>query len=174
VYTDCARCFLIQSFDITIHNYGPEKLIGSAHIAIPDSLTAAWVDNLQRAITKKVYEDTGVEMLGITIYAVNSADTEAIAVRESVRKLAEQNPSVRAVHGFYLDKVDKVISFEAETDFNSGDEDLICQDLLQRIEINTSLPDHYKNPVHRIFTDRHRVLFLLQKMCAKFFRRLFT
>ena len=127
-------------FDITIHNYGPEKLIGSAHIAIPDSLTAAWVDNLQRAITKKVYEDTGVEMLGITIYAVNSTDTEAIAVRESVRKLAEQNPSVRAVHGFYLDKVDKVISFEAETDFNSGDKDLICQDLLQRI--GSEYPDY--------------------------------
>lgn len=127
-------------FDLTIHNYGPEKLIGSAHIAIPDSLTAAWVDNLQRAITKKVYEDTGVEMLGITIYAVNSTDTEAIAVRESVRKLAEQNPNVRAVHGFYLDNVDKVISFEAETDFNSGDEDLICQDLLQRV--GSEYPDY--------------------------------
>ena len=65
-------------FDLAIHNYGKEKLIGSAHIEIPDALTAAWVDNLQRAITSKVLADTGIEMLGITIYAVNSSDTEAV------------------------------------------------------------------------------------------------
>ena len=120
-------------FDITIHNYGTEKLIGSAHIEVPDGLTAAWVDNLQRAITKKVLEDTGIEMLGITIYAVNSTDEEAIAMRENVRRLAEENKEVRAMHGFYLDKVDRVISLEAETDFECEDNNAVKEDLISRI-----------------------------------------
>lgn len=123
-------------FDVTIHNYGKEKLLGSAHIEVPDGLTAAWVDNLQRAITKKVLEDTGVEMLGITIYAENSRDKEAIRMRESVLKLAGENPAVRSVHGFYLDKVDKVISLEAETDFDSDDSNAVREDLISRIHKN--------------------------------------
>ena len=120
-------------FDIIIHNYGREKLIGSAHIEVPDRITAAWVDNLQRAITKKVLQDTGVEMLGITIYAVNSRDEEAIRMRENVRQLAEENEAVRSMHGFYLDKVDMVISFEAEIDFGAGDSNAIRRDLIERI-----------------------------------------
>jgi len=42
----------------------------SAHIEIPESLTAAWIDNLQRAISRKVYEDTGIEMMGVSVYAI--------------------------------------------------------------------------------------------------------
>ena len=121
-------------FDLAIHNYGKEKLIGSAHIEIPDALTAAWVDNLQRAITSKVLADTGIEMLGITIYAVNSSDTETVAMRESIRKIAEENRTIRGVHGFYLDRVDKTISFDAEVDFDSIDRMAIRDSLIQRVQ----------------------------------------
>ena len=121
-------------FDLAIHNYGKQTLIGSAHIEIPDGLTAAWVDNLQRAITKKVFRDTGIQMLGITIYAVNSKDVEAIAMRESVRRIAEEDRLIRSIHGFYLDKVDRTISFEAEIDFETENADMIRENLTRRIQ----------------------------------------
>lgn len=105
-------------FDIVIHNYGKEKLVGSAHVEVSEVLTAGWIDNLQRAVTAKVYEDTGVELMGLSIYAVNSRDKEAAEIQDSVRKAAESIPEVRSMHGFYLDKVDKEIKFEIETSFD--------------------------------------------------------
>ena len=120
-------------FDLTVHNYGRQKLIGSAHIEVSDQLRASWIDNLQRAITRRVLADTGVEMMGITIYAVNSRDREAIRMRETIRRIAEENSSVRGMHGFYLDRVDKVISFEVETDFGIPDKSSIRDALAQRV-----------------------------------------
>lgn len=105
-------------FDIVIHNYGKEKLVGSAHVEVPDALSAGWIDNLQRAVAARVYEDTGVELMGISIYAVNSRDKEAAAIQDSVRKIAESYPEIKGMHGFYIDKVDKEIKFDLVTDYD--------------------------------------------------------
>ena len=121
-------------FDLTIHNYGKQKIIGSAHIEVPESLTAMWIDNLQRAITGKVLADTGIEMLGITIYAVNSRDQKAIEVRETVRKIVMEDPAVIIMHGFYLNKVDKTISLEVETEFDAVDSSLLRTRLKKSIQ----------------------------------------
>lgn len=121
-------------FDLTIHNYGKEKIIGSAHIEVPDALTAMWIDNLQRAIAGKVYADTGIEMLGITIYAVNKGNREAIAMRDTVRSISMEDPDVSGIHGFYLNKVDKTISFEAETGFDVRDRKQVQSRLLKCVQ----------------------------------------
>lgn len=105
-------------FDIVIHNYGKEKLVGSAYAEVPDVLTAGWIDNLQRAVAAKVYKDTGVELMGLSIYAVNSKDREAAEIQNSVRSITESIPEIRGMHGFYLDKVDKEIKFDIVTGFD--------------------------------------------------------
>jgi len=38
------------------------------------------------------------------------------------------------VHGFYLDRVDKTISFDAEVDFDSIDRMAIRDSLIQRVQ----------------------------------------
>lgn len=120
-------------FDITVHNYGSRKLIASAHIEVPDALRASWIDNLQRAITEKVFADTGVEMMGITIYAVNAADQEALQMRETIRNITTAYSTVKGMHGFYFDKVDREISFELETGFETADPSALWEELTNRI-----------------------------------------
>ena len=122
-----------DAFDLIIHNYGKEKLIGSAHIEVPDVLRAGWVDNLQRSITEKVLEDTGVELLGVTIYALNSKDEEVIRMRRSVKDIVTEEKSVRAMNGFYLNKIDKVISFEVEIDFDSEKRSVIEDRIVAKV-----------------------------------------
>ena len=41
-------------YDIVIHSYCKDRLLGSAHVELSDPFTVAWVDNLQRAVTRKV------------------------------------------------------------------------------------------------------------------------
>ena len=106
-------------FGLVIHNYGKEKLVGSAHIEVPDVLTAAWIDNLQRAVTRKVLEDTGVEMRGITIYAVNTRDSGVKTDQARIRELLADYPGVIGMHGFYRDNVDRAIKFDMIVDFDT-------------------------------------------------------
>lgn len=127
-------------FDLVIHNYGKEKMVGSAHIEVPDVLTAAWVDNLQRSIKRKVLKDTGIEMLGITIYAENSRDSETMQIREAVYGIAEKNSSITGVYGFYLDKVDKAIKFDVATDFEVKDLRALRKEL--EAEVGALYPDY--------------------------------
>lgn len=127
-------------FDLVIHNYGKEKLYGSAHIEVPDVLTAGWVDNLQRAVTRKVLQDTGVEMLGLTIYAENTRDAQVIQMKEDIRKVVLSKDSVIGMYGFYLDKIDKEIKFDAVTDFEVSDREAVRRELVE--EVSKLYPDY--------------------------------
>ena len=127
-------------FNIMIHNYGRERLIGSAHIEVPDVLKASWIDNLQRAIRKKVLEDTGVEMFGITIYAENSRDPVAKEMLSTIRRIAGRHESVEGAYGFYLDKVDKTISFEVMVDYDVHDIEALREEI--REEVRKSYPEY--------------------------------
>lgn len=127
-------------FDLVIHNYGKERLIGSAHIEVPDVLTAGWIDNLKRSITRKVSKETGVELMGLTIYAVNSRDAEANKVQESIRKLTEEYPEIIGMHGFYMDKVDKEIKFDIVTGFDFKDTRTLRHEI--RDKVRELYPDY--------------------------------
>lgn len=127
-------------FNILIHNYGRERLIGSAHIEVPDVLKASWIDNLQRAIRKKVLEDTGVEMFGITICAENSRDPVAREMLSTIRRIAGGHESVEGAYGFYLDKVDKTISFEVVVDFDRHDLKALRDEI--REEVRKCYPEY--------------------------------
>ena len=79
-------------------------------------------------------EDTGVEMLGITIYAVNSRDAEAMQVEDSIRNLLKDNKSIIGIHGFYLDKIDKEIKFDVVTDFDVKDSKTLCESIRDKVK----------------------------------------
>ncbi len=120
-------------YDIVIHSYGRERLMGSAHIEVTDRLTVAWIDNLQRAITRKVKADTGVEMLGLSIYAINSRSERVIKARETVRAISLATPGVRQMHGFYIDRVDKTMSFDVVVDFDVKDKSALRDDITRKV-----------------------------------------
>ena len=120
-------------YDIIIHNYGKEMLLGSAHIEVSDKYTVAWVDNLQRAVMRKVREDTGVEMLGLSLYAINTRSEEAIAARETVRHIVLATEGAKQMHGFYIDLVDKSMSFDAVLDFGVRSRESFYNEILQKV-----------------------------------------
>ena len=121
-------------YDIAIHSYGTERLVGSAHIEVSDQLTVAWIDNLQRAIIRKVKEDTGVEMMGVSIYAINTRSETTIAVREAVREIVHNTEGGKEMHGFYIDLVDKTMNFEAVLEFGVRSVESFHAELLEKVK----------------------------------------
>ncbi len=128
-------------YDLVVHNYGPDTLVGSAHIEIPDTMNADEIDRLIRRITEKVYQDYGIAMTGLSIYSMNTKDEEAVQIRKEITDLALSEEYVLQLHGFYLNKSDHTIRFDLVLDFDAPDKNEICSRVKDKA---TSLHPEYE------------------------------
>ena len=121
-------------YDLIIHNYGSERLIGSAHVEIPDTLTAVEIDALDRVIAKKVYVDTGITMGGISVYSTNTADEISVKARKEIAKMTGEYDEVLQIHGFYMNHKTKEIRFDLVVDIEAKNKREILSAVSKRVE----------------------------------------
>lgn len=105
-------------FDLILHDYGPERYLGSVHIAVAHQMTAEDLDLLERRIAAKVYEETNVIMAGISVYAVSDEKDLSKAVETEIRTVLAKCPDVLEMHGFHLFEEEKMIQFDVVIDFS--------------------------------------------------------
>ncbi|MBR3053972.1 MAG: cation transporter, partial [Firmicutes bacterium] len=91
------------AYDLVLHSYGPDILMGSVHVEVPDSYTASQIDKLTRQIQKEVYAKHSVILTAVGVYSMNTNDPKAIAIREHIDRLTMDHKGVLQMHGFYLD-----------------------------------------------------------------------
>ena len=106
------------AYDLILHNYGPDTLMGSVHIEVPDTYTADKIDELTRAIQKKVLQECNVILTAVSIYSKNTKSDKASEVLSAIRKKVMEHPEVLQMHGFYMDPVTENISFDVVLDFS--------------------------------------------------------
>ena len=119
---------------LVIHDYGRDRLLGSAHIEVPESLTALYLDSLERNIAQKVLQDTGVNLSGITVYATNGRSQEAASDKNKVKSVLSEYKDVLQMHGFYKDKVDMVVKFDIVVDFDAQNKKALRDEIAQRVK----------------------------------------
>ncbi len=112
---------VLGAYDLSLHNYGPDRFVGSIHIEVPEDMTISELDKLQREIAYTVYQKTGVALEGIGIYCKNKKDSPADLLRNEVFNFVKKYEYVKQIHGFYLDSVNKVMSFDVVVSFASPD-----------------------------------------------------
>lgn len=121
------------TYDLIMHNYGPDTLLASAHIEVPDMWTAHQIDELTRAIQRKIYQEYGVVMTAIGIYSMNTHNDKAAEVETKITRIVMSHESVLQMHGFYFDQSDMRISFDVVIDFacedRRGEYDKIVQEV---------------------------------------------
>lgn len=105
------------AYDLTLHNYGPNTIIGSVHIQIPDKLTAREIHKLTREITTKIFKEFGV-ILTIGIYAENQETPESRKIFEKLKKITDEIDEILQLHGFYFDESLGIVAFDLVTDYN--------------------------------------------------------
>ena len=128
------------SYDLIIHNYGPETLIGSVHIEVPDTITAHRLDELQRAIMRKVAEETGVIMTGISVYAKNTQDAKVREMEEYARKVTFSHEHALQLHGFYVDEPEKRVTFDVVIDYDEKEQQKVIEEI--RSAMREKYPDY--------------------------------
>lgn len=127
-------------YDLIMHNYGPDRFLGSAHIEVSDTLTASEIDTLTRRIQDNVYKNHAVIMTAVGIYSVNTSDDEAEAIRTRVRETVMSRSGVIQFHGFYIDIKSRLMSFDVIIDFDC-DRKRIYEEITE--EIKKAYPDYH-------------------------------
>ena len=127
-------------YDLIFHDYGPDKINCSAHIEIPDTMTADQIDRLQNDIAVKVYKEYNIIITAIGIYAIDEKDPDVVNARSQVSQIADETEYVLQVHGFYLDKIKKFIKFDVIISFDAADRNIVYQQFVGKIQ--NAYPDY--------------------------------
>ena len=126
-------------YDVVLHNYGPDTLIGSLHIEVLDTYTAGQLDELQRHLMKAAYDKNNIILAGISVYARNSKDDRAKQDFEKVRRLVMSHKYVLQMHGFYINYEEKIMNFDIILDFDSPDRNEEYMHILS--DVQEAFPD---------------------------------
>lgn len=106
-------------YDVILHSYGPSQIIGSAHIEVPDEMTAKEIHRLTRSISAEIYADFGI-ILTVGIYASNENDPAIRAFKNKVERLIGTYPEILQMHGFYMEG--NTVTFDLIVDFSADAE----------------------------------------------------
>ena len=128
------------AYDLVLNNYGPDTWNGSIHIEVPDTYSAAQLDQLIREITMKVIHEHHVILTAIGVYSVNTKDKDAIEAEKKVREIVLSHEHVRQMHGFYLLKEQKSMRFDLVISFDARDRRAVCKEV--SADVQKAFPDY--------------------------------
>ena len=120
-------------YDITLHNYGPSKIMGSLHIQVDDNMTAKEIHKLTRKIQLQIYEELGT-VLTIGIYASNNSDEKYVKIKNELVKIIQKYKEILQMHGFYVDEENKTISFDLIIDFKAESKERVKDEVVKEIK----------------------------------------
>ena len=122
------------AYDLILHAYGPEMLVGSVHIEVDHTITAVELDVLERRMTAEIYEKYNVALTGISIYSVDLADPETDKLFHAVEEEVMADENVLQIHGFNLDKSTKTAVFDLVISFDVGDRKAYIHDIVEKLK----------------------------------------
>ena len=128
------------AYDLVLHSYGPELLVGSVHIEVPDTYTADQLDHLERQIVNAVYAKHHVALTGISVYAKNTGGGKAAEVLSDIRRMVMAHDYVLQLHGFHYHEEEKELQFDVVLDFAAPDRQALYRQILE--EVRAAYPDH--------------------------------
>ena len=124
---------VLGAYDLSLNSYGPDRMIGSVHIEVPEDMTAKEIDDLSIKITNAIYKENNVALSAIGIYSHNSNTSEAAKYLEGIKEITDQYKDVMQIHGFYLSKEDKLIKFDIIISFDAKDREEQFKEIREKI-----------------------------------------
>ena len=120
-------------FDIILHNYGPNVLIGSLHVNVNDTMSAHEIHGLTRSISEQMFARHGIIMT-VGVYAVATGDNRRAALQSQVMQTLTKHKEIVQVHGFYYFEKEHRISVDVVPDISVHDEAALSSQLANEIK----------------------------------------
>ena len=120
-------------FDIILHNYGPNVLIGSLHVNVNDTMSAHEIHGLTRSISEQMFARHGIIMT-VGVYAVATGDNRRAALQSAVMQALAKHKELVQVHGFYYFEKEHRVSVDVVPDISVHDEAALSSQLTNEIK----------------------------------------
>ncbi len=114
-------------YDLTLHNYGPNKIIGTANVQLNDDITAKEIHRITRRIIVDVFEEFGI-FLTVGIYASNDTGNNS-EIKKYLMKIVKEYKNLIQVHAFYVDDEINQISFDVIFDFDEKEPEKVIEEI---------------------------------------------
>lgn len=121
-------------YDLIFTDYGPDTIMGTAHIEVAGDFTAIEIDEMTREITDLVYEREGVVMNAVGIYAKTTEDHKNSMILDVIRKATHKHKHVIQIHGFYVNFEKKLIRFDMIVGFEEKNREGVYKQVLQDVQ----------------------------------------
>ena len=128
------------AFDLILHSYGPDRYVGSVHVEVPDTMTAAEIDAMARRVAENVYQKHGILMTGVGIYSFNTTDDAVENLRREVARIVQSHEGVLQIHGFFADMEQKTVRLDVILDFALEDREKCFAQI--REDLQQAFPDY--------------------------------
>ncbi len=125
-------------FDIILHNYGPDLMIGSMHINVNDTMNAYDVHGLTRTISNQMYERHGIVMT-VGIYAIATGNNKRAQLQSTVMQTLAAHKEIVQVHGLHYFEKQNMVSVDVIPDISVHDDAALVRTLTE--ELSRILPD---------------------------------
>lgn len=134
--TICEDEHVSGAYDLILHSYGPDKLLGSVHVEVPGNLSAVDIDQMDRRIAENVFLKHGVVLTGIGVYATDPAHED---LRGKVTEIIRTHDGVLQIHGFHADPDAKSFGCDVIIDYDIPDRDAVYQAIVS--DLQKEFPD---------------------------------
>ncbi len=105
---------VIDVHDLMLHNYGPERFVGSVIVDIDSSMTADEIDIMSHRIKSNVLESFGVILSGIGICSQSSTHHD---MRLEIIRRLEHIDNILQVHGIHINEDNHSVDLDIIIDF---------------------------------------------------------
>lgn len=136
------------TYDVVLHDYGPEQKIGALHVEVDDTMSAAEMHQLTRKIQQTINLDWGIYVT-VGFYAHHPENSEAGKEEAQIRNYVMRYDGVVGMHGFYVNHDDKILSFDIVYSFK------VKQPIALRTEIKNWVQQLYADYDINIALDRN-------------------
>lgn len=127
---------VLGAYDLILHNYGPDRAIGSVHIEISSEMSAEEIHILTMNIQEMIIKKYSV-FLTVGIYAVLSEELDHY---EIIKDIVKNTEHTLGCHGFYLNHEKNFISFDVLVDFTVKDKMAFIEQMKKKVE--KEFPDY--------------------------------
>lgn len=125
-------------YDLILHNYGPDVMIGTLHISVDDTLCAQEIHGLSRRISQEMYTKHGIVMT-VGIYAVATGENKRSELQAKVMGTLSRHKELVQLHGFYYAEKENTVSVDVVPDLTVKDDVALAEKLTE--ELQQVIPD---------------------------------
>ena len=124
---------VLGTYDLILHNYGPDSAIGSLHVEVNGNMTATQLHALTQKIQRAVLEKFHI-FVTVGIYAVEQENAEVISMRTKIGEICKGHEGVVNSHGVFIGLEEKRLSFDVTLDFSVADKPGMAKTIQKEVE----------------------------------------